>query len=56
VWEGTGAGQGQPRLRGALIPAPHRNTHQLREVHAISSRQAFDERKQGGRTSPAGRS
>ncbi len=49
VWEGTGAGQGQLRLRGALIPAPHRNTHQLREAHAISSRQAFDERKQGGR-------
>jgi hypothetical protein len=49
VWEGTGAGQGQLRLRGALIPAPHCNTHQLREMHAISSRQAFDERKQGGR-------
>jgi hypothetical protein len=49
VWEGTVAGQGQLRLRGALIPAPHRNTHQLCETHAISSRQAFDERKQGGR-------
>jgi hypothetical protein len=49
VWEGTGAGQEQLRLRGALIPAPHRNTHQVREAHAINSRQAFDERKQGGR-------
>jgi hypothetical protein len=49
VWEGTGAGQGQLRLRGALIPAQHRNTHQLREAHAIHSQQAFDERKQGGR-------
>jgi hypothetical protein len=49
LWEGTGAGQGQLRLRGALIPAPHCNTHQLRGVHAISSRQAFDELKQGGR-------
>ena len=25
------------------------NTHQLREAHAINSRQGFDERKQGGR-------
>jgi hypothetical protein len=49
VWEGTGAGQGQLRLRGALIPAPHRNTHQLREAYAFNGRQAFDERKPGGR-------
>lgn len=49
VWEGTGAGQGQLRLRGTSIPAPHSNTHQLREAYAINSRQAFDERKQGGR-------
>jgi hypothetical protein len=41
VWEGTGAGQGQLRLRGALIPAPHRNTHQLREAYAINGRQAL---------------
>jgi hypothetical protein len=47
VWEVTGAGQGQLRLRGAPIPAPHHNTHQLREAYAINSRQAFDERKQG---------
>jgi hypothetical protein len=32
-----------------LIPAQHRNTHQLREAYAIHSQQAFDERKQGGR-------
>ena len=36
VWEGTVAGQGQLRLRvshrGSLIPAQHRNTHQLREA------------------------
>ena len=37
VWEGTGAGQGQLRLRGSLIPAPHRNTHQLRDAYAIHS-------------------
>jgi hypothetical protein len=49
VWEGTGARQGQLRLRGALIPAQHRNTHQLREAHAIHNQQAFDERKRGGR-------
>ena len=49
VREGTGAGQGQLRLRGAPIPAPHRNTHQLREAYAIDSQLAFDERKQGGR-------
>jgi hypothetical protein len=49
VWEGTGAGQGQIRLRGAPIPAQHRNTHQLREVHAVRSQQAFDEREKGDR-------
>ena len=49
VWEETGAGQGQLRLRGAPTPAPHRNTHQLREEYAINSQLAFDERKQGGR-------
>ena len=49
MWEGTGAGQGQIRLRGALIPAQHRNTHQLREAHAVRSQQAFDEREKGGR-------
>jgi hypothetical protein len=49
VWEGTGAGQGQIRLRGAPIPAQYRNTHQLREAHAVRNQQAFDEREKGGR-------
>jgi hypothetical protein len=47
VWEGTGAGQWQLHIRGALIPASYRNTHQLRETYAISNQQGFDERKQG---------
>jgi hypothetical protein len=32
VWEGTGAGQGQIRIKGEPIPAKDRNTHQLREA------------------------
>jgi hypothetical protein len=48
VWEGTVTGQGQLRLRGALIPVPHLNTHQLREAYAINRQQAFDDLKQGG--------
>jgi hypothetical protein len=47
VWEGTGAGQGQIRLRGELIQAHDRNTHQLREVFAVSGRQAFETSKTG---------
>jgi hypothetical protein len=47
VWDGTGAGQGQIRLRGGLISAHDRNTHQLREVYAVNDRQAFEERQAG---------
>jgi hypothetical protein len=47
VWDGTGVGQGQIRLRGGLISAQDRNTHQLREVYAVNGRQAFEERQAG---------
>jgi hypothetical protein len=47
VWEVTDAGQGQILLRGELIQAHDCNTHQLREVYAVSGWQAFEERKAG---------
>ena len=46
VWAGTGATQGQIRLRGARIAAQHRNAHLLRNVHAIGGQEAFDARGQ----------
>ena len=48
VWAGTGATQGQIRLRGARIAAQHRNAHLLRNVHAIGGQEAFDARSQNG--------
>ena len=38
--------QGQIRLRGERIAAQHRNTHLLRNVHAIGGREAFEARCQ----------
>jgi len=46
AWTGTGAMQGQIRLRGERIAAQHRNTHLLRNVYAIGGREAFEARCQ----------
>ena len=44
VWAGTGAMQGQIRLRGEHIAAQHRNSHLLRNAHAVGGRRVFETR------------